>query len=260
MIACLEFILWVFRFFMGACVFSFINVVICRLPRGESVVKGRSHCMECGHELAAKELIPLVSYIGLGGKCSQCGVHIPIRDFMVECTGGAAFVLCAVFYGIGKTGVISLRGLVVFLFLAVLMAVAVIDWDTRIIYDRFHMMIGILGVAAVWLFPEISLISRLIGLLIISVPMLVLAIAVPGAFGGGDIKLMAVSGLFLGAAPTVCAMVIGLVTGGGYGAYMLISKKLDRKDHFAFGPFLAFGLAVAVFAGDRIAEWYLGML
>lgn len=76
----------------------------------------------------------------------------------------------------------------------------------------------------------------------------------------GDIKLMAVSGLFLGAAPTVCAMFIGLVTGGGYGAYMLISKKLDRKDHFAFGPFLAFGLAVAVFAGDRIAEWYLGML
>lgn len=104
---------------------------------------------------------------------------------MVECTGGAAFVLCAAFYGIGKTGIISLRGLVVFLFLAVLTAVAVIDWDTRIIYDRFHLLIGILGAAAIWLFPEISLISRLIGLLIISVPMLVLAMAIPGAFGGG---------------------------------------------------------------------------
>lgn len=260
MIACLEFILWVFRFFMGACVFSFINVVICRLPRGESVVKGRSHCMECGHELAAIELIPLVSYIGLRGKCRQCGVHIPIRDFMVECTGGAAFVLCAAFYGIGKTGIISLRGLVVFLFLAVLTAVAVIDWDTRIIYDRFHLVIGILGAAAVWLFPEISLISRLIGLLIISVPMLVLAMAIPGAFGGGDIKLMAVCGWLLGWKANVFAMFAGLLTAGLYCGVMLAKKKLGRKDHFAFGPFLAIGLAVAAFCGEWIGNWYLSLL
>lgn len=260
MIVCLEIILWVFRFVMGACIFSFVNVVICRLPRGESIVKGRSHCMECGHELAAKELIPLISYIALRGKCSCCGMHIPIRDFVVECTGGAAFVLSAAFYGIGGTGVISVRGLLVFTFLAVLMIVAAIDWDTRIIYDRFHVIIAGLGLAAVWLFPEITLTSRLIGLVVISVPMLVLALVIPGAFGGGDIKLMAVCGWLLGWKANVFAMFAGLMTAGIYCCAMLAAGKLGRKDHFAFGPFLAAGLAAAAFCGEWIGNWYLSLL
>ncbi|XCP86781.1 prepilin peptidase [Roseburia hominis] len=260
MIVCLEIVLGVFRFLMGACIFSFVNVVICRLPRGESVATGRSHCMECGHELAARELIPLVSYLVLRGKCSQCGVQIPIRDFMVECTGGAAFALSASFYGIGKTGVISLRGLLVFAFLAVLMIVAAIDWDTRIIYDRFHIIIGILGLAAVWLFPEITLKSRLIGLLVISVPMLLLALLIPDAFGGGDIKLMAACGWYLGWKANVFAMFVGLLTAGIYCGVMLAAGKLGRKEHFAFGPFLAAGLAVAAFCGEWAGNWYLSLL
>ncbi len=260
MIICLETILLAFRFMMGACIFSFVNVVICRLPRGESVIKGRSHCMECGHELAAKELIPLISYIALRGRCSQCGVQIPVRDFVVECTGGAAFVCCASFYGIGKTGVISPRGLLVFAFLTILMMVAAIDWDTRIIYDRFHVCIGLLGLAAVWLFPEISLKSRLIGLAVISVPMLGLALLIPDAFGGGDIKLMAVCGWLLGWKANVVAMFIGLLTAGIYCGVMLAAGKLGRKDHFAFGPFLAAGLAAAAFCGEWIGNWYLSLL
>ena len=113
--------------------------------------------------------------------------------------------------------------------------VARIDWDTQIIYDRFHILILLLGVAALWLFPEHGMVDRLIGAVIISVPMLLLALIIPGAFGGGDIKLMAASGFFLG-------------------------KKLEKKDHFAFGPFLAFGLALAVFFGDQIVNWYLSLL
>lgn len=260
MITALEVFLWVFRFVTGACIFSFVNVVICRLPRGESVVKGRSHCMECGHELAAKELLPLVSYLALKGKCSQCGTHIPVRDFAVECSGGAAFVLCASFYGIGRTGVISLRGLLVFVFLTILTMVAAIDWDTRIIYDRFHVMTGLLGLAAVWLFPEISITSRLIGLVVISLPMLVLALLIPDAFGGGDIKLMAVCGWLLGWKANVFAMFLGLLTAGLYCGIMLAVGKLGRKDHFAFGPFLAAGLAVSAFCGEWIGNWYLSLL
>ena len=99
-----------------------------------------------------------------------------------------------------------------------------------------------------------------IGAVIISVPMLLLALIIPGAFGGGDIKLMAASGFFLGTGPVVCAMFFGLLTGGGYGAAMLLGKKLEKKDHFAFGPFLAFGLALAVFFGDQIVNWYLSLL
>ena len=138
--------------------------------------------------------------------------------------------------------------------------IALIDWDTQLIYDRFHVMILLLGIGSIWLFPEHGIVNRLIGALIISVPMLVLALIIPGAFGGGDIKLMAASGLLLGTAATVCAMFFGLLTGGAYGAWMLKSGKLDKKDHFAFGPFLALGLAVAALWGDRIVAWYLRFL
>ena len=90
--------------------------------------------------------------------------------------------------------------------------------------------------------------------------MLFLALAIPGAFGGGDIKLMAVSGAFLGTGSVVCAMFFGLLTGGAYGAFMLKSKKLGKKDVFAFGPFLAFGLALAALYGNQIVTWYLHFL
>ena len=90
--------------------------------------------------------------------------------------------------------------------------------------------------------------------------MLVLALIVPGAFGGGDIKLMAASGLFLGMDAIVCAMFFSLLSGGGYAAFMLATKQLKKSDQFAFGPFLAFGLAVAALWGDQIAAWYLSAL
>lgn len=256
MIRCLEICLWALRFLMGACTFSFVNVVICRLPRSERVVRGRSHCMERGHELAAGEGIPLASPIALGGKRRRCGARIPVRDVIVECMGGAAFVLCASFYGIGETGVISARGLLVFVFLAVLTAVAAIDWDTRTIYDRFHVIIGLLGLAAVWLFPEITLAGRLIGLAVISAPMLVLALLIPGAFGGGDIKLMASCGWLLGWKAEVFAMFTGLMGAGIYCIVMLKAGKLTRKDPFALGPFLAAGLAAAAFCGEWVGNWF----
>lgn len=257
MVFCLEMMLGVFRFVSGACIFSFLNVVIYRMPRGESVVSGRSHCMSCGHVLTGKELIPILSFLFLRGRCAGCGERISYRYLIVECTGGAAFVCCGAFYGIGQMGVISLRGLLVFLFLAVLMVTAMIDYDTQTIYDRFHIMIFLLGTAAVWLFPEHGLVSKCIGIFIISVPMLLLALAIPGAFGGGDIKLMAACGWLLGVKSIVCAMFIGLFAGGIYCVILLAGKKIGRKEHFAFGPWLAIGLTAAVFYGDFLVDSYL---
>ena len=115
----------------------------------------------------------------------------------------------------------------------------------------------ILAMINMWLFQAHSLKDCLLGAVIIAGPMLILALLIPGAFGGGDIKLMAASGLFLGTASIVCAMFFGLLTGGAYGSIMLKSGKLGRKDQFAFGPFLAVGLAVAAFYGDQIVSWYL---
>lgn len=260
MLIVVEFILWLIRFFFGACIFSFLNVVIDRLPRGESVVNGRSHCTNCGRVLHAWELVPCVSYIVLHGHCAGCKSRIPARDFLVEVIGGAAFIGCGIRYGCGSLGLLSLQGTVMFLYLGILLVVALIDWDTQIIYDRFHIFILILAIANIWLVPEHGILDRLAGALIISVPMLVLALVIPGAFGGGDIKLMAVSGAFLGIGAVICAMFFGLLTGGAYGTWMLKTKKLGRKDAFAFGPFLAFGLALSALYGDQIVAWYLRFL
>lgn len=88
-------VLWLLRFALGACVFSFLGVVVWRLPRRESVVKGRSHCPVCGRTLSAAELIPCLSYLLQGGKCRGCGAKIPARDFWIEVLGGlCSWCLC----------------------------------------------------------------------------------------------------------------------------------------------------------------------
>ena len=256
----LEAILWIIRFFFGACIFSFLNVVADRLPRGESVVTGRSHCTCCGRVLTPPELVPCISYLFLRGRCKTCKAVIPRRDFFVEIAGGLIFDACGVFWGCGSLGVLSLSGTVVFVYLSLLMVIALIDWDTQMIYDRFHLLILAISPAAIFLFPQHGIWDRLLGAVIVALPMLILTLIIPGAFGGGDIKLMAVSGFFLGTAPVICAMFFGLLTGGGYALFMLKRGKLGRKDVFAFGPFLSLGLTAAAFWGDRIAAWYLRFL
>ena len=160
MLIVLESILWVIRFFFGACIFSFLNVVIDRLPRGESVVNGRSHCTNCGRVLHAWELIPCVSYIFLRGRCAGCKSRIPGRDFFVEVIGGAAFIGCGIRYGCGSLGLLSMRGTVMLIYFGILLVAALIDWDTQIIYDRFHIFILILAIANIWLVPEHGLIDQ----------------------------------------------------------------------------------------------------
>ena len=257
MLTVLEGLIWLIRFMFGACIFSFLNVVADRLPKKQSVVSGRSHCDSCGRNLGVADLVPCFSYIFLRGKCRTCGNRIPIRCLLTELLGGASFVLSGICFGCGSLEILSLRAASVFIFTGILTVIALIDLDTQMIYDRFNLMILVLAIANIWLFPEHGIIDRLIGLVIVSVPMLVLSLIIPGAFGGGDIKLMAVSGFFLGMAATVCGMFFGLVSGGCFALVMLKTNKLQKKDHFAFGPFLAVGLAVAAFWGDQIVAWYL---
>ncbi len=184
-------VLYLFRFIFGACVFSFLTVVIYRLPKGENFVYGRSHCPDCGRMLSAGELIPCVSYLVQRGRCLGCGMRISGQYILVECLGGIAFVFCSACFGSGETGFLSLRGWIGFIYMGILTVVAFIDWNTKIIYDRFHIFIVLLGIAAIWVFPEHGIKEKLFGAVIVSVPMLVLALLIEGAFGGGDIKRMA---------------------------------------------------------------------
>ena len=259
MIWLLEGMLWLLRFFLGASVFSFLSAAAFRLPRKESL-RGRSHCEQCGRQLTARELIPCISYLALGRKCRGCGGKIAAGNFWMEVLGGLLFLACGSFWGFGKWELLSQKALLDFLYLGILAIIAVIDWKTKLILDRFQIAIGLLGLWALWLFPEHSIKERMFGAVIIAVPMLLLALAVEGAFGGGDIKLMAVSGFLLGPKALTVAMLCSLICGGIYCGIMLCQKKLGRKDAFAFGPFLALGLGVALFWGDRLADWYLALL
>lgn len=120
-------------------------------------------------------------------------------------------------------------------------------------------MILVLAVGSMFLSPEPGIRSRLLGAVIVSLPMLFLTWKIPGAFGGGDIKLMAASGLFLGASSTVLSMILAVFTGGGYGAVMLAKGKLKRGEPFAFGPFLAWGLSLSALWGEKIISWYVNL-
>ena len=134
------------------------------------------------------------------------------------------------------------------LFFLVLFLAAVFDIRKRIIPDWMPFLI-----AGVSLIPSEPV--YLTGLFV-ALPLLIAGITV-GGIGGGDIKLMSVSGLLIGGASMICAMCIGIITGGAYVTLMLVRKRLNKTDQFAFGPFLAFGLATAIFLGDKMAVWYL---
>lgn len=250
-----EILLGVLIFFAGSCIFSFLNVIVYRVPRHMSFVKGFSICPACGHRLGALDLIPIWSYILLRGRCRYCRTSIGSRDTWIEVLGGCAALFCAGYYGMSV-----LRGITAFLFLCVMTVVTFMDMDTMEIADGCWMFVLALSVMSFFVFPDITLGQRLTGMLCVSVPMLLLTVLIPGAFGGGDIKLMFACGAFLGWKLTVVSTVLGILFGGAYGVYLLAAKKKDKKGHFAFGPFLCAGMTIGWFCGMWLFDWYTGYL
>ena len=138
-------------------------------------------------------------------------------------------------------------------------SVSLIDAETQTIPDRLNLALAVCGAVSVLLSPA-DWLPHIIGALCVSVPMFLLCLVIDGAFGGGDIKLMAAAGLFLGWQNTLLAMFFGIVFGGVYGIYLLAAKKAGKKDHFAFGPFLCAGIVIAMLFGGPVLEWYCAFL
>lgn len=143
-------------------------------------------------------------------------------------------------------------------FLGSLLWMAEIDARTRLLPDWCNLMIFAIAILRQILLPQGSIWSGLIGCVIISVPMFGLCLFINGAFGGGDIKLTFAWGFFLGWKLALVAFFLAVLTGGIYGAYLLLTGKKERKEHFAFGPFLCLGAILAVLWGNSLIEWYLG--
>lgn len=240
-------------FIFGSCIFSFLNVVIYRVPRKESFVKGFSMCTSCGHRLYGIDMVPIISWLMLKRRCRYCGEKISPRYAMVETLGGITAIFCFIRFGY------NLKAITVFAFLCVLTVVAFVDIDTMEIPNGFVIAATIIGVISIFTIGDVALVDRIIGIFSVSVILLVITLIVPGGFGGGDIKLMAATGIFLGWKLNLLSLFLAVLTAGAYGIYVLASKSKDKKAHFAFAPFLCTGMLISIFAGDNILEWYMSL-
>ena len=143
--------------------------------------------------------------------------------------------------------------------LGILMGISVIDARTRRIPNALNLALFACGILAIFIVPQVSIASRLIGAVCVSVPLFLIDLMLPDAFGGGDIKLMAAAGFLLGWPATLVAAFIGICIGGVYGAYLLLLRKKGPRQHFAFGPALCCGIALSLFFGSPLIAWYLSM-
>lgn len=242
---------------VGLVIGSFLNVVIYRLPRGESIVKPGSHCPSCGHELRAWELIPVFSFLGQRGRCRQCKSKISWRYPAVELLTGVLF-----FYAVWQqNGVLDARLILNLVFLATLVALAFIDYDTMRLPDVLTLPLLGIGLAGAFLLPGQP--SGWVGLASAAgaaALFWLIATFYPRGMGLGDVKLVAALGAFLGFPGIFLAIFLASLLGSLVGIGLLISHKNKLKQHIPFGPFLAAGAIAALFWGQQIYTSYLSYL
>jgi Type II secretory pathway, prepilin signal peptidase PulO and related peptidases len=251
MVAFINVILYLYIFVIGIVIGSFLNVVIYRVPLEISVAKGRSFCPHCHAQIKGYHNIPVFSYFWLRGKCADCGQPIAIRYPLVELFAGLMAVLIFAVYGF------SFQWLVVFTAGAILICITMIDFDTMTIPNGLILALMAPALLSFFVFPQVGILSRVIGIFVVSLPMLILVLFIPDAFGGGDIKLMAVAGFMLGWGNTLLATFIGLLLGGAVAVRLLVKKTTEK--HMAFGPYLCIGIMTALLFGDIIIQWYFNL-
>ncbi len=255
-------------FIFGAVIGSFMNMLIYRLPIGMTFNKGRSICPSCRHGLAWKDLFPLFSWIFLGGKCRYCKAKISARYPVVEALNGALYVLAYLFLtgGGGFAGLnISLLGR--FAVISALVVLSFVDFEHQIIPDSMWITIFIGGVLIVLdeiirkEFAWSGLLDRVIGIFAVGgLFFLIGALSKGRAMGGGDVKLMAASGFVLGWKLVILSLFLGAFAGVAYSLLSKLIRKTKMRGAVPFGPFLSVGIAVSMFAGDRIITHYLSMI
>ncbi len=246
-----EDVLILLAFLYGIVIGSFINVVILRLPQKQSLIFPRSHCMDCGKRLRWYELIPIVSYCFLRGRCSACKAKISPRYPLVELLNGILFVLVYRKFGI------SLHGILYAAFASALLAGGWIDARTKRIPNAISIFVLLLGIGRILLQPA-EVWFRLLGMLSVSLPLLLLyLITRGGAIGGGDIKLMAGAGLLLGPYLSLLAFALACIIGSVIHLFRMAVFHAGRE--LAFGPYLSIGCGIALFWGEQILYGLYGI-
>ena len=235
----------------GIVIGSFLNVLILRTPIKESITFKRSHCMSCGHTLAWYDLFPLFSYLFLGGKCRYCKEHISCQYPIVEAANGLLYIILYLCHGL------TLETILYCLCTSALLSLSVIDARTREIPVGFNIFIFILGL--IRLLTDLSHWSQyVIGFFAVSGFLFLLILVTKGkGMGGGDMKLMAATGLLLGWKLNILAFLLGCVLASVIHLTMMAIKKADR--YMSFGPYLSAGIYIAMIWGEQLVSWYLSM-
>ena len=238
---------------LGASAGSFINVAALRRSAGLSFITGRSHCPSCRRTLSWFELIPVLSWFLLLGRCRKCKARISPRYMLVELMGAIAAGLCFVRYWLSWSMLLSFGVAVI------LLAITMFDISTMEIPNGLIIALIPFAAAAFWVQPDVALLERGIGFISVSVPMLILALLIDSAFGFGDVKLMAVCGFLLGWQNTVLAFFISVVTAGCLSIALILRGKAKKGAKIAFGPHLCLGVMAALLYGKEIISWYLSL-
>lgn len=236
-------------FLLGAVLGSFANVCIWRLPRGESIIWPPSHCPRCQKKLSPWQMVPILSWLLLKGKCGHCGGRISLRYPLVETT--TAVIFAAIGYTWGPS-VLSLQYCI--LSLALIISVAT-DFSHREIPDQVSL--GAAAVLALIALPLAQWGNLLGGIMLFGILFLI-AVLSKGGMGGGDIKLVLAIGLSLGWQLGLLALALAVFAGGVLAIFMLLMGQ--RKKALPFAPFLAIGAWLAMFFGHRLLDLYISVV
>jgi leader peptidase (prepilin peptidase)/N-methyltransferase len=251
-----------FACLLGLLIGSFLNVVVWRVPRGESVAQPGSHCPACGHAVRARDNVPVVSYLLLRGRCRDCDAAISSRYPLVE-------LLTALVFGLLVWRLGADAALPAFLYLgAVGVALALIDIDVHrlpnaIVLPSYVIGAVLLGVAALVGGDGYAALRALIGAIALFGFYFLLALVYPSGMGFGDVKLAGVLGMYLGwlgYAELVVGGFLGFLLGGVIGGGLMLVGRAGRKTKIPFGPFMLVGALVSILCGGALGDLYLNAL
>ncbi len=241
---------------LGLAVGSFLNVLADRLPNKQSIVAPPSHCPECNKRIRVFDLIPVISYVVLRGRCRYCSQPIPKRTLLVEIAAGLMFLSLYLYFGLSPDLGIAL------LYFTLLLLILVIDLEHRLILNVIVYPAAVIVLLVNIVFPSPELVPGFLnslagggtGLLLF----LLILIVSRGGMGLGDVKMAGLLGLMLGLPLNFVAIFLAVVSGGLIAGASLLFKRKNRRQAIAFGPFLAIGTMAAILWGQLILDWYLG--
>lgn len=243
---------------LGLVIGSFLNVCIYRIPKEESIAFPPSHCMKCGYRLKWYDLVPVISYITLKGRCRKCKDKISIQYPIVEIANGLIYL--SIYYKYGIT-----LSCIQFMFLSsLILVIGFIDFKTKFVYTNTVIVgvaVDVIFILISWYTSKTFPIDNIAGGILAFLIIWIIVVITRGmGMGEGDAEIALVSGLLLGIKGASFMLFCSIILGGIVSGFILLLKLKDRKSEIAFGPFMAVGTLISILFGDMVVSYYLSTI